>query len=312
MSLRRTLRAATAAATMLASLATAASAGPWNLAPGEYYSELSGNFYSAGTLYNDNNKRADIGGLAEHRAIATFNELGWTKHMNFLIGVPLVSGTVRAGAVAPLTNSGLGDITLGMRYALHNGPRALALRVTWEAPTGLNSRVSPLVSDGLQKLEADLDYGSALGSRAFVQLGAGYRYDYKTIGTRKTRPAATAAEQPGAGELDWADHTVAQAALGIWLGGNLQVAGLYRGEFAGATGRQVLDANGKYVDLKVERQLAGPRFTYRVDDKLDAFAGSWHTATGRNTLHLDQYYVGVAWKQTKLNRLQGFLGGSKH
>jgi hypothetical protein len=72
-----------------------------------------------------------------------------------------------------------------------------------------------------------------------------------------------------------------------------------------------LDSNNKLVDLKVETQFAGPRLTYRVDDKLDAFAGSWHTPSGRNSLHVDAYYVGVSWKQTKLNRLQGFLGGSK-
>lgn len=311
MSLRRTLMAAVAAFAGIASLATAASAGPWNLAPGEYYSELSGSFFSAGTFYDDKNKRLDLGGLYEQRTVSTFNELGWTKHMNFLIGVPLVSGTIRATSGPTLTNSGLGDITLGMRYGLHNGPSALALQLTWEAPTGLNAAVSPLVSDGLQKLEAGVQYGNSLGKRAFVQLGAGYRYDYKIISARKTRPTNAGAEQPGAGELDWSDHTVAQAALGIWLGGNLQVAGLYRGEFAGATGRQVLDSNNKLVDFKYETQLAGPRVTYRVDDKLDAFAGSWHTPSGRNSLHVDEYYVGVSWKQTKLNRLQGFLGGSK-
>ena len=43
--------------------------------------------------------------------------------------------------------------------------------------------------------------------------------------------------------------------------------------------------------------------------RLDVFAGSWHTPSGRNTLALDQYYAGLAWKSTKLNRLQGFLGG---
>ena len=35
------------------------------------------------------------------------------------------------------------------------------------------------------------------------------------------------------------------------------------------------------------------------------------TPSGRNSLQVDEYYVGVSWKQTKLNRLQGFLGGSK-
>ena len=55
----------------------------------------------------------------------------------------------------------------------------------------------------------------------------------------------------------------------------------------------------------------GPQLLYRVDDNLDAFAGSLHTASGKNVIHTDQYYVGVAVKRTRLDRLQGFLGGTK-
>jgi hypothetical protein len=50
---------------------------------------------------------------------------------------------------------------------------------------------------------------------------------------------------------------------------------------------------------------------WRVDDRLDLTAGSWSTAMARNNLHYDQFYVALAFKQTKLNRLQGFLGGTK-
>jgi hypothetical protein len=39
--------------------------------------------------------------------------------------------------------------------------------------------------------------------------------------------------------------------------------------------------------------------------------GSWSTAAGRNALHYDQVYVALTFKQTKLNRLQGFLGGTR-
>ena len=33
------------------------------------------------------------------------------------------------------------------------------------------------------------------------------------------------------------------------------------------------------------------------------FAGTWHTEGGRNVLHTDQFYAGIAWKQTGLDRL---------
>lgn len=57
--------------------------------------------------------------------------------------------------------------------------------------------------------------------------------------------------------------------------------------------------------------VAGPRFTLRVDDRMDVFAGSRHSPSGRNVLHADQYYCGIAWKQTGLDRLAGAFGGTK-
>ena len=38
---------------------------------------------------------------------------------------------------------------------------------------------------------------------------------------------------------------------------------------------------------------------------------SLHTAIARNALHADRFYVGVAFKKTELDRLQGYLGGTK-
>jgi hypothetical protein len=57
--------------------------------------------------------------------------------------------------------------------------------------------------------------------------------------------------------------------------------------------------------------LAGLALTWRVDDRLDLTAGTWSTAMAKNSLHYDQVYVALTLKQTKLNRLQGFLGGTK-
>jgi hypothetical protein len=48
-----------------------------------------------------------------------------------------------------------------------------------------------------------------------------------------------------------------------------------------------------------------------VDDRMDVFAGSWHTASGRNVLHTDQFFAGIAWKQTGLDRLAGAMGGTQ-
>ena len=77
----------------------------------------------------------------------------------------------------------------------------------------------------------------------------------------------------------------------------------------------MLEALGDFVteNLSPERtlHLAGPVLVWRVDDRLDLTAGSWSTAMAKNALDYNQVYVAVAFKQTRLNRLQGFLGGTK-
>jgi hypothetical protein len=42
------------------------------------------------------------------------------------------------------------------------------------------------------------------------------------------------------------------------------------------------------------------------------FAGSNYTLSGKNVARTDSYYMGFAVKKTRLNRLQGFLGGMRH
>jgi len=45
--------------------------------------------------------------------------------------------------------------------------------------------------------------------------------------------------------------------------------------------------------------LLGALLLYRLDDRLDMFAGFWSTASGKHTLHYDQVYVGVAFHRPR-------------
>ncbi len=312
MRLRRHIAAAPAAVAMVALCAIAAAAGPlasptnfpasgpWSLAPGEYYTELSGSSFSTASAFDDDSKRAAIDGKVEQRAFRTYTELGWKPHLSVQLSLPFVTNAVRGAASGSETMTGLEDIGIGLRWKLANGAHAAALQFRWEAPTAYNTHLPLPVGDGLQKLSASLQLGGAMGRHAFWQLGGGYRYDYKSIASRQSGTLAASPGTPTPGERDWSDHVTVNAAYAFWLGG-LQVAGLYGGDFPVSTGR----------GYEIMAHAAGPRFTYRVDERLDTFAGSWHTPAGRNTPHLDEYYAGVAWKLTKLNRLQGFLGGDK-
>ena len=61
----------------------------------------------------------------------------------------------------------------------------------------------------------------------------------------------------------------------------------------------------------VEEHLAGPVVIYRLDGGMDVFYTSLHTAIARNAIHADRYYVGIAFKKTELDRLHGYLGGTR-
>ena len=313
MRLRRHIVAAPAAAAMVALCAIAAAAGPlaspaatpaagpWSLAPGEYYTELYGSSFSTGTGFDDGGTRVQLGGQrVEERAIRSYTEMGWKKHWSFQMWLPFVTNSVRdAGTTGGMSISGLQDIGLGFRWKLKNGAHAAALQFSWEAPTGYNDHLTLPVGDGQQKLSASLQLGGPAGKRGLWELGGGYRYDYRAITSRTSGTIASSPDSIIDGGRNWSDHAIVNAAYGHWFG-NLQVAGIYGGSFPVQTGR----------GYEITQHTIGPRFTYRVDERLDAFAGSWHTPAGKNTPHLDEYYAGVAWKLTKLDRLQGFIGGN--
>lgn len=294
MSLRRFQFAAIALAALAACTATAALAGPWALAPGEYYTELSGSSFSTSSYYDNNGARIETGGFYEQRGLTSTTELGWKKHWSLQLSLPLLSNTARDVAGNSATSSGLGDFGLGFRYALRSGAVASAIQLGWRAPAGYNRSLPPGLGTGLQRLEASFEMGMPVTKLGFVQGGAGWAYDYYQFPSRTTDP------NEGASALEWQDNLLIHGAAGVWLG-EVLVSGLYDAEI----GRR-----GGHEDALTTSQLVGTRFIYRVDERLDAFAGSWHSPGGENVLHINEFYAGVAWKMTKLNRLQGFLGGN--
>lgn len=327
MSLRRPFAAAFAVATL--SLASAVWASPYALKPGEFYSELSGGLFSTNSYFdNANEERVGLGGTIEQRVMRSHTELGWKKHASVWIDVPVVSRTFAANAGGSATSTGFGDIGLGVRYGMHLGQAPVALSLGWTAPMGGNRRLFPgttggnaldgttygiatssngqtatFFDAGMQSLSANLAIGGKLGKRAFYTLGGGYRSAYLTIGARDTTDR-------------YADHVLGDASLGIWLSTHLLVTGTLHGEWAASQGgawdridAPIAGANGP--DLESNAMLAGARFTYRIDDKLDVFAGSMHTPSGRNVIHADHFYAGIAFKASALDKLAGAFGTTK-
>jgi hypothetical protein len=289
---------ATAASTI--SLAYSPDTSPWSLAPGEYYTELSGSSFAATSYYDGQATRLGLGDRYQSRAFRSYSELGWKKRMSVQLSLPLVTNSWRMTPPSDAVASGLEDFGFGLRYRLSNGRTASSLQLRWEAPTGYNTKLFPAVGDGLQKFSLSWQLGRAMGTSTFAEAGVGFRYAFRGLGNRAPADKTYGDAVATTGSQDWAEQTTLHAAFARWVG-RVMVAGTYEGAFNVSTGRP----------YKVVDQGVGPRITYRVDERVDTFAGSWHTPWGRNTLHFDEYYAGIAWRLTKLNRLQGFHGGDQ-
>jgi hypothetical protein len=124
-------------------------------------------------------------------------------------------------------------------------------------------------------------FGTPIRSSGFVQASWGYYHQFET-------------------SVDGMIHT---AEVAVWLGSSILVSGHYEG--AVSVGVSKPEESDFYT------HSAGPELRYRLDDRMDVFAGSWHTVAGSNVELENRYYVGFAVKQTRLNRLQGFLGGKR-
>ena len=323
-SLRRPFAAALAAVALLSSTALAA---PWALKPGEFYSEVGGEFFSARTfLENSNGKRATLDGALEQRSLRSHNEIGWKKRASVWLDAPFVSRTFASNHDGSRTSTGLGDLDFGVRLGMHMGGAPLALELGWTAPLGANRRLFPGTSgfggvdgtsyqtqlsgaardssaffdSGLQSLSIGLETGHT-GARTAFSLAGGYRTRFITVGARKDTDR-------------YADFLTGAASVAWQKGDRLILGAGAVGEWRKAAGHPydrvatpVAGAHGP--DLDPSYLLVGPRLTYRVDDRTDVFAGTWHSQGGRNVLHVDQFYAGVAWKNSALPRLATALIG---
>lgn len=319
--MRSVVRVLLLAAVLAAPGAKSARAGAWVPAPGEYAVSITGSRYSSDDIRNVDEERTMLfgSGLNEQRTATASLEIGWKKQTSFWFDLPFVSETRRLGdGNAWPTETGFGDLALGFRRRISQGTTSTwAVEAGWKAPLGyasdprvspaglayLGSQVPPGLSredslakieelareaghptfgQGQQDLQAMLLYGQSLtGLQGFVELGAGYRYRFE----------------------DPADQILLEGDAGFWLGHSFLIAGHYSGAIAAGDGTTAYDA---YTEHQV-----GPELRFRVDDRCDVYAGSMHTPAGKNVLQRDTFYVGIAFRQTRLNRLQGFLGGAR-
>jgi hypothetical protein len=326
MSLRRTV-AAVALASATLTLASPTRAGypanttPWVLKPGEFYSELFGSVYAANTFLDDDHNRPPLNGKLDERALVSYNELGWKKRASVWLAVPIENRGFTRFTGGTSTSTGLGDIDLGVRMRLKGGTAPASLAFGWTAPLGANRKLFPglggdggtdptayppyslsnasdtslYFNQGLQSLRVAADLGGRAWKGAFWTAGGEWRYRFLEF--LSTKQSSHNARFIGA-----------DASLGWWVQRSLLLTGMFQGEWL-TSQSQNYDRNLS-SDRKPKRLLAGVRATWRVDDRMDVFAGSSHVARGRDVIHYDQYYFGIGWRQSSLSRYAGAYGGT--
>ena len=327
MSLRRTVAAAVLAlATLTLASAVHAASGtgptPWVLKPGEFYSELSGSVFAANSFLDNGDQRPPLNGKLDERELVSYTEMGWKTSASVWLAVPFVNRGFTRFTGGTSTSTGLGDLDLGVRFRLKGGSTPASLALGWTAPLGANRKLFPgsdgdggtdpasyppysqsnasdtslYFNQGLQSLRAGLDFGGHAWKGAFWTAGGEFRYRFLEFGS-----------------TDRNSHNArfigGNASLGWWVQRNLLVSGLFEGEWVSSQSENY-DRN-LATDRDPKRLLAGPRLTWRVDDRMDVFAGSWHVTSGRNVIHYDQYYFGIAWRQSSLSRYAGAYGGTQ-
>lgn len=294
-------------------LSSPSSAGPWSLARGEYYSEFSGAIYSTTSMYNFEGDRFAPNLRFESRDFSWYNEFGWRRRVSAVLGLSGRSVTAVSG-VAPVeaTRTGLTEATVGLRGNLMNRAQALAVEVDWNAPLGYDRELSPILGDGRHRLSASLAYGSSLGHRGFAQVSAGWLYRFLTFGSTDSAFIATHSTP-----VTSASFATMSADAGVWVTPRFLVGGRYAGQSvlsssAPESASPFLQPpfGDKDSELDASLHRVGPLLLLRVDDRTDVMAGSFSTFAGKNTYHFNQFWVALAFKQSGLNRVQGFLGNA--
>jgi len=260
-----------------------ASADAWLPPPGDRYSEFRAAHSSSGRYCDadGNSGPYRAGAVLEQREVLNYTELGWKPRVSLLFALPARAVTFRSDSLGGThSETGFADLTLGARFRILDGPTALSLQAEWKAPLGYEHTRAPSLGSGQQDVAGHLNFGWSIPSLdGFLEVDGGYRYRF---------------EEPP-------DQVEYSADFGFWIRGLVLLEGRYAG----------VNSVGADSASKWNGHLAGPRVTIRVDDRLDVFAGSAHLFRGTNIGRFNEYYAGVAFKRTRLNRLQGFLGGKR-
>jgi len=156
----------------LVTIPSLAHAGAWTAKEGESYHKLSVNIFDTNERFGD--ELPDFENFRDYN-VTYYGEIGLQDDLTFFASVPF-KDLQNTSAGITTNNSGIGDVDVGLRYRLANGPFIVSLQGLVKAPIFYDEDDELPLGNGQTDLEGRLLVGRSLGKAGYFGLEAGYRF----------------------------------------------------------------------------------------------------------------------------------------
>ncbi|MEM1052434.1 MAG: hypothetical protein AAGI28_10105 [Pseudomonadota bacterium] len=147
-------------------------AGAWPAEKGESYQKLAFNIFDTDERFGDE--------LPEFENFQDFNltyyaEFGVDEDVTLIVSVPY-KDLENTSAGVTTRNSGLGDVDLGVKYNLSDGPFVVSVQALTKLPFLYSENADLPIGNGQVDVEGRFLVGRSLGKLGYFGAEAGYRY----------------------------------------------------------------------------------------------------------------------------------------
>jgi len=157
---------------LLMTFGQTAFAGAWTLPEGKSYHKVAGNFFTA-----DSNFGEEPDGFEEFTdyTINYYGEFGLTDKLTFITQLPIRRSESQSFGDT-VSNTGVGDLDLGLRYNIVNSDWVLSGQFTYKAPFLYDEDDTLPLGNGQSDFEFRAQLGRSLYPYGYFGLEVGYRF----------------------------------------------------------------------------------------------------------------------------------------
>ena len=156
----------------LATFSTTAYAGAWPAKEGGSYQKLAINIFDSDERFGE-----ELPGFEsfEDFTLEYYAEYGVTKDATVIVRVPYRELENRTDGFTT-TNSGIGDVDIGLKYNISDGPFVVSVQGLVKAPFFYSENADLPLGNGQLDFEGRVLVGRSLGKLGYFGVEAGYRY----------------------------------------------------------------------------------------------------------------------------------------